>query len=156
MKHRAAPFDALLGLVPTRAPRSEERCTLVVAGRRVTTARDIPPTDEVEAVIAEKLRRKLKAERDRARYQRDRKNPEAMAKRQAWLDANADERKAYQKAYRETNRERIAETRAEWAKRDYHAQPEKHRQKQREYYARHRDAILARLKAKREAAKGGA
>lgn len=153
MTRPATPFDSLLGVTLGRTPKTVGRSQLVVAGRCVKTAGEIKDPDEVEATDAEELRRELRRARNRARYQLDRQNPEAMAKRKAWFEKNQEKVRAYQEQYREANKDRINECRANWAKRDYYADPVKHRQKQRDYYQRNREQILAKLQEKRDAAK---
>ncbi|PZR19914.1 MAG: hypothetical protein DI538_30780, partial [Azospira oryzae] len=104
MSHTATPFDALLGIKPGRLPQTTQRATVVLAGQRVKTARDIPAaSDEPQDAEA---RLELKRARDRARYQRDRQNPQAMAKRQAWLEANREKVRAYKRDYDRKHRER--------------------------------------------------
>lgn len=58
-----------------------------------------------------------------------------------------EERAAYQKAYREKNRERARENQRRWQE----ANKEKVREKARARYAANREQVLARIKARREA-----
>ncbi|MFN3302784.1 MAG: hypothetical protein ACK44A_03590 [Roseateles sp.] len=152
MSRGAHPFDGLLGVKLGRKPKPAERATIVVNGRKVKTVSDIasaaPEPEDAEAIASE-----LRRARNRARYQADRQNPEAMAKRKAWYEANRDKVRAYKKQWDEKNKDRCRAAQNAWAKRDYVADPDKHRQRQRAYYQRNREKILAKLKEKRDAAK---
>lgn len=147
----ASPFDQLLGIKPGLAPRSTST-TVVVQGEKVTDVRQIDKLED-EPEVAEQLRREARAARAAASYQRDRQDPEKMAKRQAWLDANREKRRAYMEAWRIRNRDRLRELKRDWAKRNYHADREAAAERTRAYYAANREAILAKLKAQRDAAK---
>lgn len=153
MSKKATPFDALLGIHRERKPKAVAEAQIVVNGRRVTSASQLKADDEVEALVNADVKRALQRAKEQARYQRDRLNPEAMAKRQAWQDANRDKVRAYKKEWDKKNKKRQRALQKEWARRDYRANPERHRQKQRDYYARNREAILAKLQAQRDAAK---
>lgn len=152
MSRPANPFDGLLGVKLGRTPKPTERATVVVNGRKVKTVTDLQAAAP-EPEDAEALKRELRRARNRARYQADRQNPEAMAKRQAWYEANRDKVRAYKRQWDQANKERCRAAQNAWAKRDYVADPDKHRQRQREYYRRHREKILAKLQEKRDAAK---
>jgi hypothetical protein len=159
------PFAQLLGLKPGRLPATASS-RVVVTGRTVTNARlleealgtrrrrdaaaDEPP-DAGDQAEADALRRELQRAYYRQRYQRERQNPERMAKRQAWLEANRDKVRAYKKAYDERMRDHLRETKAAWARRKHAENPQPAREAARRYYERNREAILAKSKAKTEA-----
>lgn len=164
----ASPFDQLLGLKRKRLPSSQS-VRLVVNGKTVKdahalnrAARDLTAdaisTDDPlanqheqdQVAAAKKALAKAKAS---AKYQRDRANPEAMAKRKAWYEANREKVLAYNREYQAKHRARSHAHKVEHARRKYHAEPQLMRQRSRDYYARNREAILARAQAKRDAAK---
>lgn len=149
---KSNPFAQLLAPRPIRLPKSDH-ISVVVDGQRITHVRQLRLDDEDERARA--LRDKLRAAKDAQRYQRERADPQAMAKRQAWLEANREKRRAYKKAYDADprNKQRQREQKTAWAKRNYHADPDRARQVQREYYRRNREKILAKLQAKREASR---
>lgn len=164
----ATPFDQLLGLHRQRLPSSRS-VRLVVNGKTVQTAHELnrtqralaadavstddPLANQHEQDLVAEAKKALAKAKAAAKYQRDRANPEAMAKRKAWYEANKDKVKAYKAAYDKKHRDRINAAKLAHAKRAYHANPELLRQRSRDYYARNREAILARAKAKRDALK---
>lgn len=166
MTAAANPFAQLLGELPEREVKTPSQ-TLVVNGRRITDARQIaaalagtgehePEDREETAHMAGLLRRKLERARNQARYQRQRQNPEAMAKRQAWVDANRDKVREYRAAWRARNLDLDRKYKAEYSARRYAADPERARQVSRDYYAAHREEILAKKRAETAAKRRGA
>lgn len=152
----ATPWSQLVSPVPIRLPKTP-KATLVLAGRKLDSAAAVAATaaelaDDEQA--AQHLAAYLKRERDRVaaaqKYQRDRANPQAMAKRAAWQSSNSEARREYMRRWRAANRERIRQAQREWAQRNYHANPEPHRAKSREWYAANREAVLARCKEKND------
>lgn len=143
------PFAPLLTPMPLRLPKSAHT-TVVIDGRAVTSVRQVDAGADDEEDQARR-RAEVARAKARARYQRDRLDPEKMAKRQAWFEANKERVRAYMRDYRARNKERQREIKTAWAKRDRLHNPEKHRQATREYYARNREAILAGLAEKRAA-----
>lgn len=161
-----SPFDQLLGMVRRRLPRSGGARTYV-AGKLITDVRQVDDLlgtkghgdgDEDEAAagdMAEAARLKKEVERARcaARYQRDKACPAKMAKRKAWLDANRDKVRAYTKAYNKLHQKRMRAQQAAYQVRHYRSNPEQARAKARDYYARNREKLLARIAAKAAARK---
>jgi hypothetical protein len=147
----ANPFYQLLGIMPRSLPLTCNS-TVVVQGKKITDVRQIAK-EEDDADHVAGLRLEVRRARDRDRYQRERQDPEKMAKRRAWLDANRAKALEYQRSYRAKNKDLQRQLAREWAKQKYHADLEMGRQKQRDYYAANRERILARLKADRDAAR---
>lgn len=170
-KRTASPFDGLLGLKPGKDVKTTSQA-LVVDGKRITAAYGIPAlaarlagsrnqdSDADAADEALLLRQKIKRELDRVRaaesYQRRKDDPEFKAKRKEWQAKNREERREYLRKYRATHGDRLREQQSAWQRRKYHQDPEKFKAAQRDYYARNREAILARLKAKKAAEKPAA
>lgn len=159
MKAKATPFDALLGLKPGRLPHSKST-TVVVAGEKVTDVRqidrklvDAERDDDGAIAEARRLRAETQKARDAARYQADKADPVKMAKRKAWADANPEKVAEYRRRNRKRNRDRNRKLGTDWARRAYHENPEPFRAATRAWYERNRDKVLARLKAKRDAAR---
>jgi len=152
------PFAQLLGVLPVRLPATTSH-QLVVSGKRLTdlrqlnTALDLQAEDCADKGTAERLRKEKQRAYNQARYQADRQDPEKMAKRKAWAEANREKIKSYKQKHLQKNKQRQLELAARWARENYAANPEAARQKGREYYARNREAILAKLQAQRDAAK---
>ncbi|HRD84327.1 MAG TPA: hypothetical protein PLF63_04055 [Rubrivivax sp.] len=142
MKAKATPWDALLGLRLNRLPASAST-TLVVDGRKVCRAK----AAELCRAKAAELRRA----RARARYQVERLDPQRMAKRKAWIESHPEQVAEYRRRNRERNRERNRQLQSDWAKRQYHQDPDRQRQRVRDWYARNRQIVLAKRKAEREA-----
>jgi hypothetical protein len=139
------PFAALFE--PPRARQLKTaRVDVRISGQKVTDARLIPVDDPEEKA---RLKKELQRAKNRAKYQQARKDPEKMAKRQAWYEQNKEKVKAWKKEYDQKNKARINERKLAWALRAYHADPDKYRQVQREYYARNREKILAKLAEQR-------
>lgn len=186
------PFAALMGMAQLRLPKSP-RATLVLEGRVVHSARDIPaenglwhPDDQALARSEQKrLRSALNTVREAAKYQRKRQaqqeqadaDGQATPARPNWNARHPEERRAYMAAYRvdPANRERINASCNAWQKRAYAQDPEKYRQRARDYYQRkqeqirvkarernaryyaeHRDEINARARQRRAADKAAA
>lgn len=154
---KANPFSQLLGMQPLRLPKATT-AYVVVEGKRVTDVREIARVLRVHPSdpLVLKLRRELEQARSRARYQRQRQDPEQMAKRREWYERNRDQVREYRRIYDEENRERINQQQADWARAKYRADPEPLRAKSRAYYQRNREAILQRLREKKAAAKAAA
>lgn len=140
------PFDALINPPRIRLPKAAE-VAVVVAGKKVTDVRQIDAEDRASYA------KKVQAAKQAAKYQRARQNPEQMAKRKQWYEANKEKVLAYKKAWDAEHLPQLRKAKAEWRARAYHANPEEYRRRTREYYAKNRDAILARLAAKKAAAK---
>lgn len=145
------PFAALFQPPPARLPKTASQ-QIVHEGKRIAKSARIERKEDVDAAA-------LRRERDRAyfqqRYQRERQNPEAMARR-AWHEANKERVRAYKKAWDAAHADEQRQYKAEWAKRKYHASPEaaeRARESSRAYYQRNREQILARLVAKAAAKK---
>lgn len=151
---KANPFAQLLGMQPVRLPKAPSAC-VVVNGKRIADAREIAKALQLEPgdQLDQELRRDLQRTRDREKYQRDRQDPEKMAKRRDWYERNREKVREYRRAYEEQHRERLNAQQAAWARAKYHADPEAGRRKQREYYQRNREAILQRAREKKAAAK---
>lgn len=148
----ANPFAALFE--PPRARKLKSANVDVrISGQKIKDARLIPEDDPEEKA---RLKKELQRARARAKYQQARQDPEKMAKRHAWYEANKEKVKAWKKAYDKKNKKRVNEQKSAWAVRNYHKDPEAARKKQREYYAKNREAILAKLAVQRAAAKEGA
>lgn len=164
----ASPFDQLLGLTRQRLPSSQS-VHLVVNGKAVQNAHALnktaraltadalstgdPQANQLEQAQLAEAKKALAKAKAAAKYQRERANPEAMAKRRAWYEANKDKVRDCRKSYDKNQRARVSAQKAAHQKRAYHANPELMRQRSRDYYARNREAILARAQAKRDAAK---
>lgn len=155
----AHPFAGLLGLSCARLPSSAST-TVVICGRKVHDARQVDealpihePGDGTAEAWADKMRAEVERARQRQRYQLERQNPDRMAKRKAWIEANREKVRAYKKAYDEAHRRRIRPQQSAWAKAQYHADPDAARAKRRAYYADNRERILAKLAEKRLVAK---
>lgn len=166
MKRKAQPhpFAPLMGMAPLRIPQTGSK-TLVLEGKVITDARQVGreelsehPDDQAIARSEKKRQRQLlEKARRAARYQRQRQDPNFIARRKAWQEAHREERRAYMGDYRSdpANQERINASKRAWQKRAYAADPEKYRQAARDYYQRNRDAIRERA-AQRRAAKRAA
>lgn len=161
MKAKATPFDALLGLKRCRLPKSRS-VTVVVAGAKVDDLRQIDrkvvDAERDDQALAEARRLRKLAERARAaaRYQADKLDPVKMAKRKAWIEANPEKVAEYRRRNRERNRERNRQQAADWARRSYANNPEKHRARSRAWYERNREKVLAAAKAKAKAKRDAA
>jgi hypothetical protein len=140
------PFDQLINPPRIRLPKAAE-VAVVVAGKKVTDVRQIDAEDRASYA------KKVQVAKQAAKYQRARKDPEKMAKRQQWYEANKEKVRAYKKAWDAEHLPQIRKAKAEWRARAYHANPEEYRRRTREYYARNRAAVLARAAAKRAAEK---
>jgi hypothetical protein len=155
MKRTASPFDQLLGMKPGRLPQSTG-ITLVVAGQKLSSTRAVPGVaaaavlgdEDAEALERRRLHAELERVKAAQRYQRERLDPEAMAKRQAWIDAHKAERREYMRRWRAANRERNRELKREWAAHQYRRDPEAGAAKSRAYYAANRERILAEKSAR--------
>lgn len=144
----ANPFAQLLGTQIQRLPKAAN-AVLRIAGREITDARQINRIG-LDADEAAKLKKELAKAKARLKYQRQRQDPVAMAKRQAWYETNKEKVKAYRKAYDKKHRKAINKTKLASQKRAYQAEPEKMKARAKAYYDANRPAILARAKAKRE------
>ena len=109
--------------------------------------------DDIAIAEARKLRAEIDRARQAARYQADKLDPAKMAKRKAWMDANPEKVAEYRRRNRERNRDRNRKYAADFARRQYHTDPEAARAKARAWYQCNRDRILARLKQQREEAR---
>jgi hypothetical protein len=142
---RAGLFDQLLGVAPTRLPKSPVQ-QFIYEGRVITDLRQVPAGEEREAIRAAYYRHKHQVQ-----YQRQRLNPDAMARRKAANET--PERKAWKRAYDARTRHHQRTQKTVWARTTYPANAEKRRAATREYYRRNREAILARKRAERVAAR---
>jgi len=147
-KAAVSPFAQLLGTQIRRLPKAVEP-VVRISGMVITDARQINSIG-LDPVEAARLKKELAKAKARAKYQRQRQDPEAMAKRKAWYEKNKEKVKAYKKAYDKKHRKAINANKLAYAKRAYQADPEAAREKACAYRAANRTAILARAKAKRE------
>lgn len=147
-KGATSPFAQLLGTQTRRLPKAPE-VTVRISGLVIRDARQINRLG-LDPEDAAKLKKELARAKARARYQRDRQDPVAMAKRQAWYEKNKEKVKAYKKNYDKKHRKAINANKLAHAKRAYQADPEKYKAQTRAYYQANRSAILARAKAKRD------
>lgn len=149
MKPRATPFDGLLGLVPGQLPKTKSG-RVVVAGQAVTNVTKIDALlgadDPARQELREAVRAKAKA---RSRKRNPRNDTEEARER------NREYMRQYMAVWRAKpeNQARERELKAAWKRRQYHADIEAARAAQREWYARNREAVLARNKAKKLAAR---
>lgn len=156
-KFAAQPFGPLLGIKPQSLPKSMGS-RVVVDGRVIGDVRQIrhdAPEDrhaDDESDIQAKRKAVIKA-RAAAKYQLTRQDPEKMAKRRAWYEANRAKVIAYKREWDRRHHEQVRQCKNAWAKANYHANAERMCQLTRDWYARNREAVLARSKAKRDAAK---
>lgn len=130
--------------------------TVVIEGKRVTSKkhlRMVVDADEADTKAQAEIARELERARNRARYQREKNDPEKMAKRKAWYEANRETVLAYKRDYDKRNRKRIQECQTAWMRRKYAEDPTKYIAASHRYYDRHREAILARAKARHAAKK---
>jgi len=141
---KAGPFDALLGIGPKRCPGSPN-ATLVISGRRVRGA------DDVTADESEDRRTEIERFRSREKYQRRLSDPEQLAKRKAWIEANRERVREYDRRFYRSHPERVAEKNRAYARSAYLKDPERFRAKSRAYYQANREKALERAKAYREA-----
>ena len=86
-----------------------------------------------------------------ARYQRERANPERMAKRAQWVEANRDKVQDYKRQWDAEHQDQVRQSKREHAARAYKADPDKKRANAKAYYYRNRDAILAKNAEQRAA-----
>lgn len=153
----ATPFAHLLSAgVPARLPKTAET-TLVVDGQRITNARQLKPrgpdADALDLERAAALKAELERDRNRRRYQRDRQDPEKMAKRRAYYLANREKVREWKREYDLRNRDRTRPQQAAWARRQRIAEPEVANERVRRYYERNREKVLERSRQRRLAAK---
>lgn len=158
------PFAQLLGITPSRLPSTTGH-TLVVAGKKIGDERQIDKAlglkapehaaqaDALDQAEADRLKAEKRRAYHRAKYQQQRQDPEAMAKRRAWADAHKEDRKRYLAEWKQRNPGRQQELARAWAKKNYHANAEAMKAKARAWYAANREKVLARLKAQRQAKK---
>ena len=155
-KRATSPFAMLVSGVPARLPKGPVT-TIVVNGRRITDARQLrphgPDADEIDREHAEALKRELERDRNRRRYQRDRLDPEKMAKRRAYTEANREKVRTWKREYDLRNRDRMRVLQADWARRERHLHPEVTNARQRRYYEKNRERVLERGRQRREAKK---
>lgn len=144
----AHPFAQLLGTQIRRLPKAAAPL-LRIGGQVITDARQINRIG-LDPIEAARLKKELAKAKARAKYQRQRQDPEAMAKRQAWYEKNKEKVKAYKKAYDKKHRKNINKSKAAYQRRAYQADPDKAKERAHAYYAANRPAILARAKAKRD------
>lgn len=144
------PFDQLIrlagaaGTARQRLPKSGAS-TVVLQGKRITDVRQIDP--EEREVYEALVKRSAQA----ARYQRERANPERMAKRAQWQEANRDKVRAYKQQWNAEHQDQIRQSKREHAARAYKADPDKKRASAKAYYHRNREAILAKNAEQRAA-----
>lgn len=156
----AAASNPFLGLI---APR-ERRLPVTGAVTRVVNGHVISARQQSKAPAivdgdideARRLRRERELSYYRDYYRRHKDTPEYQAKVKAWRQQDKAAAKARWQAWADRNRQRIRTQQAEWRQELYHRDPEaRELQKaaQRAYYARNREAILAKKRMKRQAAK---
>lgn len=157
------PFAQLINPARARLPHMPST-NVFIDGKRVTDVRQIKRADREAVDVDEEpddigmleertLRKAVQAAKAAAKYQAARLDPEKMAKRAAWQEANKAKVKAYKKQWDKKNRKKLRELKLHWQMRAYRADPEKYRQRAREYYARNRERILANLAVKAAAKK---
>lgn len=161
-KRLAGPFDALLGVTPPLAANTGS-AVLVVEGLRVANqkaARAVAAAVSAGPWAAQQEAKRLAAELRRVAqakyYQLVKLNPEAMAKRKAWDEANKEKRREAIRRWRAENAQKNRDYQKAWNKRRYHDDPDVARAKARAWYAANRDAILQRLQDKRDRLKAQA
>lgn len=125
--------------------------TVVVEGRRITDLRQVKVPDDPEEQA--RLRREVQRAKNKARYERRKHDADYQAMRRAYDDRTREKRQAWKRDYDQRTKERQRQQKADWARRDYLADPEKHKAARRAYYLRNREAILAKLLARRDAAR---
>jgi hypothetical protein len=162
MTRNINPFGQLLGITLGKLP-STTRHTLVVAGQKIDDERQIEKAlglkgpeaaahaDDLDKAEAARLKAEKRRAYNRAQYQQQRQDPEAMAKRRAWDEAHKEDRQRYRAEWKQRNPGRHKEQARAWAKKNYHSNPEAMKAKSRAWYAANRDKVLARAKAKRDA-----
>ena len=146
MKHLV---DQLLGK-RVELPRPV-KSTVMIEGKRVTDLRQVKVPDDPEEQA--RLRREVQRAKNKARYERRKHDADYQAMRAAYDDRTREKRKAWKREYDQRTKERQDKQKAEWARRDYLANPEKWKAARRAYYVRNREAILAKKKAERDAAR---
>lgn len=155
-KFPASPFAMLVAGVPARLPKGPAT-TIVVNGQRITHARQLrtrgDEVDELDKEHAAALKRELERDRNRRRYQRDRLDPEKVAKRKAYAEANREKTRAWKREYDLRNRDRMRVLQADWARRERHLHPEVTNARQRRYYEKNRERVLERSRQARAAKK---
>ena len=137
-------FDQLIRPTRKRLPKSGST-TVVLQGKRITDVRQIEPGER--KAYQEVVHQAAQA----ARYQRERQDPERMAKRAEWQQVNRDKVRAYKQQWDAEHKDQIRQSQREYAARAYQADPEKMRARTREFYQRNREAILAKKAEQREA-----
>lgn len=135
------PFTQLVQPMRLRLPKTAS-VSVVVDGKRIDDLRQIDEGDR------QAYAKKVLSAKAAARYQAARKDPEKMAKRQAWQEANRDKVIAYKKQWDTQHMPQVRKAKADHTRRKYWADPELARQRAREYYARNRERILERAAAK--------
>lgn len=144
------PFDQLVNPQRMRLPKTTS-ASVVVGGKRIEDVRQLKVEadhDDLDALNVRTLRKQVQAAKAAAAYQRARLDPVKMAKRQAWYEANKEKVLAYKKKWDKKNKAKLRKQKRDWQTRAYRADPEKYKQRSRDYYQRNREAILARLAAK--------
>lgn len=151
----AATFAHLISPAPARLPKTPA-ITFVVGGRRITDAHQLnaaAANDEIDPERLDELKRELRRAKARARYQRDKADPVKRAKREAYYEANREYLLAWKREYEKTHRAQIQKVKTAWMRRKYREDPSKHLEACKRYYQLHREEVLARHKAKRDAAR---
>lgn len=148
------PFALLVAPPPARKPKATA-AAIVVNGKRVTTLREIKHlARHDEDIDVEALHRALKRLRNQVNYQRLRQDPERMAQRRAYYEANRDKILAWKRDYAWRNNERVRKVQATWAQRLRLTDPQRFNARQREYYARNRERLIERNRDTRRMRKG--
>lgn len=162
VRAEAAVDNPFLALVvagrPGRLPVTDG-VTVVRNGRVVGTVRTPTEADDAEDLAdlqasAAEARRARELAYYRQRYQRLKSDPVAMAKRKAWEQANREKRRVYRQEWGRKNRERLRVKQAAWTRRKRLLDPgvaERLNAHQRAYYAKNREKLLAKAKARRAA-----
>lgn len=161
-----APPSAIALMFTPHHPRLPATTSgmIVINGCKITDARQIKrterdpakaePLDADDLQRIDDLKREVERARNRQRYQRDRQDPVKAAARAAYVEAHRDELQRYKLQYRIDNRDRIRAVQASWAARQRVIDRDTFNARQRRYYERNREAIIARGKTQREARKG--
>lgn len=159
---------ALSALQLMFAPRSPKLAktgssVVVVNGKRVTDLRQIARAerdctgaeaiDEADLARVVELKREVQRAKERARYQRDRQDPEKRAKREAYYQANREKIIAWKREYDAAHRPEIRAAQTAWAARERLLNPELSRERSNRYYQRHRERLLEEKRLQRVAAK---
>lgn len=127
---------------------------VVVEGLELRDVRQIRDLDDK----AEQALRRAEAikQKDRARYELRKQDPQFQQVRAAWLERNREKVRAYKREYDLRTRDHQREQKTAWARRTYAERAERNRAASRAYYQRNREQICAAKRAKAAAARAAA